>query len=138
MTVTDERSAFYWQRYAAGGDYLARQATAHLAALRRGVGREPGSVPAMWPFYTQINDAGAATSAYAAEHAALTLFAIHQQSQSRPMHRAGIGFGSAVMRLRLHGDGRIDWSKSSPVDRRFNSAATATDLTELVMHLRGW
>ncbi|MFG2043924.1 type I-E CRISPR-associated protein Cse2/CasB [Dactylosporangium sp. NPDC048998] len=149
MSTTDERPLFYWQRYVAGGARFASSAGADLAALRRGVGRLPGSVPAMWPFYTQINSDGRTTARYAAEHAALTLFAIHQQSQATSMHRPGIGLGTAVLRLRQHGQRRgggpapatgpaaPDWSKESPVDRRFNSAATASDVTELVLHLRG-
>ncbi|MER7283945.1 type I-E CRISPR-associated protein Cse2/CasB [Dactylosporangium sp. NPDC000244] len=149
MSITDERPQFYWQRYRAGGARFASRAGADLAALRRGVGRLPGSVPAMWPFYTQINPDGRTTARYAAEHAALILFAIHQQSQATSMHRPNVGLGTAVLRLRQHGPRRTggpapatgpaapDWTKSSPVDRRFNSAATASDLTELVLHLRG-
>jgi CRISPR system Cascade subunit CasB len=146
---TDERPLFYWQHHLAGGARFAGRAGADLAALRRGIGRSPGSVPAMWPFYTQINPDGRATARYAAEHAALTLFAVHQQSQAACMHRNGVGLGTAVLRLRQHDQPRAagpasatgpaapDWSKEHPVDRRFNSAATASDLIELVLHLRG-
>lgn len=160
QTRADE-SGFYWCRHTAGqGQWNTRVGRrepegppgAELAALRRGLGREPGFVPGMWRFYTKTNESGTCTPEYAAEHAALTLFALHQQSQARPMHRLGVGLGNAVLALRRHtgrpaGTGQttgeaderehVDWSKTHPVDRRFAAAATATDLIELVAHLRG-
>jgi CRISPR system Cascade subunit CasB len=105
---------------------------ADLAALRRGIGREPGSVPAMWPYYTTLDPEGHLTRQLRAEHVALTLFAVHQQSLPTPVHQAGIGLGKAVLALR-------DSEKFSPaaVDRRFAAAATATTLDEAAHHLRG-
>jgi CRISPR system Cascade subunit CasB len=159
-----EEPTFYWTRHTnGGGQWNTRSGRrqpagppgADLAALRRGVGREPGSVPAMWPFYLMTNPDGTWTREYAAEHAALTLFATHQQSQARPMHRRAVGLPTAVLALRQHrpataataqaaaaAEGQTDrqtpdWSKIDAVDRRFNAAATSADLTELVMHLRG-
>jgi CRISPR system Cascade subunit CasB len=158
MTSVDAPPLFYWARYTSGNGRWRRTAGrspegppgVELAALRRGLGREPGSVPAMWPFYVLTNDEGERTPEFDAEHAALTLFAVHQQSQALPMHRAGIGLGTAVLELRKRRGGgppdtsaktaagsAPDWSKVDAVDRRFGAAATATDLDELVMHLRG-
>lgn len=178
---TPSQEDWYWCRHTNGdGTWSTRVGRrtpegppgADLAALRRGLGREPWSVPAMWPFYVQTGPPQEATKKYtaeqAAEHAALTLFAVHQQAQERPMHRAGVGLGTAAFMLRQHaesarsGDERakgkqangtaaeskqvngstaepkqVDWSRIDPVDRRFAAAATATDLTELVLHLRG-
>jgi CRISPR system Cascade subunit CasB len=86
----------------------------------------------MWRYYTRLNAQGHQTAALEAEHLALTLFAIHQQSKAKPMHRVGDGLGTAVLALRND-------SSSSPeaVDRRFAAAATATSLAEIGMHLRG-
>jgi len=103
-----------------------------LAALRRGIGREPGSVPAMWPYYTTLTENGALTHPLRAEHLALTLFAVHQQSQRQPVHREGVGLGSAMLALRRDQD-----SSPDAVDRRFAAAATATSLSEVAHHLRG-
>jgi len=105
---------------------------ADLAALRRGAGRPPGSVPAMWRFYTALSADGGVSPRLAAEHHALTLYAIHQQSQSKPMHQQGNGVGSAAKALRASGTFSPD-----AVDRRLNAAATATSLEECAYHLRG-
>ena len=102
-----------------------------LAALRRGVGREPGTVPQMWPYYRELNAAGALTNRLRAEHLALTLFGVHQQSKSEPMHRRNISIGAALGVLRL--SGRF----SQPaVESRFAACATATSLAEASQHLR--
>lgn len=119
---------FFWQQFADG----TRPDGADLAALRRGVGREPGSVPEMWRYYTTLTADGQLTAALVAEHLALTLFAVHQQSRTQPMHRDGIGLGSALLALKRSGRFSDD-----AVDRRFAAAATATSLPELAVHLRG-
>ncbi|GLY68777.1 type I-E CRISPR-associated protein Cse2/CasB [Amycolatopsis taiwanensis] len=134
---TEARPArHFWERVVAeDGKWRATEGgapTAELAALRRGVNREPGDVAEMWPFYTTLRSDGTLSEALRAEHLALTLFAVHQQSVARPMHAAGIGLGTAIRALR-------ESTKFSPdaVDRRFSAAATATSLNELGMHLRG-
>ncbi|MCK9929611.1 type I-E CRISPR-associated protein Cse2/CasB [Frankia sp. Mgl5] len=119
---------FFWERPHAGG----RPDGADLAALRRGAGRDPGTVPQMWRYYTTLNQEGWGTPGLRAEHAALVLFAMHQQSQTRLMHAAGVGLGAAVRCLR-----ESDKFSSDAVDRRFEAAATATSLSEASYHLRG-
>lgn len=112
-----------------------------LAALRRGTGREAGTVAEMWPFYVSLvsdhdlarrDDAAQVPIALQAEHIALTLFGLHQQSQSQPMHERGSGVGDAVLALRQSGRFSED-----AVDRRFAQTATATSLAEVARHLRG-
>ncbi|OHV33121.1 type I-E CRISPR-associated protein Cse2/CasB [Pseudofrankia sp. EUN1h] len=100
--------------------------------MRRGVGREAGSVPEMWGFYRMLTATGRASEKLQAEHTALTLYAVHQQSISDSMHRPGVGLGRALLRLRQSGTFSVD-----AVDRRFNAAATATSLDEASYHLRG-
>jgi len=126
---------YYWERHTEGdGQWRGeeRPAREDLAALRRGLGREAGEVPQMWPFYQTLNEQGRLTWELSAEHLALTLFAVHQRGKDRPVHRADIGLGTAMLALRRSG-------KYSPeaIDRRFSAAATATSLTELTGHLRG-
>lgn len=135
MTENTPTRRFYWQRHTDGQgswDKHGGPPGAHLAALRRGIGREPGSVPEMWPHYTTLTDNGALTQRLRAEHLALTLFAVHQQSQLRPVHREGVGLGSAMLALRHDQN-----SNQEAVDQRFATAATATSLNELAHHLRG-
>lgn len=126
---------YYWEWHTDGdGQWRGkdRPSGEDLAALRRGLGREACEVPQMWPFYQNLNEQGHLTRDLAAEHLALTLFAVHQQGKDRPVHRAGVGLGTAMLALRRSG-------KYSPeaIDRRFSAAATATSLTELAGHLRG-
>ncbi|TDD49004.1 type I-E CRISPR-associated protein Cse2/CasB [Saccharopolyspora elongata] len=109
-----------------------------LAAMRSGLGRPAGSVPALWPFYTCPVDEQAALRGdvsveQAAEHAALALFGLHQQAQSIPMHRPKINLGKALKVLR----GKEE--KVSPValDARVAAAATATSVPALLYRLRG-
>ncbi|GIF04424.1 type I-E CRISPR-associated protein Cse2/CasB [Actinoplanes siamensis] len=154
MSSDSRESRFYWTRHTTGdgrwiraGDGNGMPPGADLAKLRRGLGREPGDVPEMWRFYTTLNREGNKTAWLAGEHDALALFALHQQSQSRPMHRAGVGLGTAVRALRnFNGDGAQKQSndRGTPkqdrieaVDRRFAAAATASSRSELVLHLRG-
>lgn len=135
-----QRRPRYWERYTDGGGKWSGKdgpPGADLAALRRGIGREPGAVPEMWPFYTTLNDAGRATKPLQAEHTALTLFAVHQQSQRNPMHVAGIGLGEAVRALHTgRGAEQAKFSQEA-VNQRFAAAATATSAAELAQHLRG-
>jgi CRISPR system Cascade subunit CasB len=126
---------FYWEKLTSGDGKWKRNEGApgaDLAALRRGVGREPGTVPEMWRFYITLVDTGVVTNRLRAEHTALTLFGVHQQSQKVPMHRTDHGLGTALRAVR-----RSDKFSEQAVDRRFTAAATATSMAELTLHLRG-
>ena len=91
---TPRRGRWYWETFSAENRY----AHADLAALRKGLGRRAGSVPQMWRFYRSVTSDGVTSSRLSAEHAALTLFATHQQSQHERMHQQRIGLGRAVRR----------------------------------------
>lgn len=117
---------------------LANQSAsvAMLAHLRHAVGKPPGSVPAVWSVTLADELAGPdagdePTAAETATHIALTLYAVHQQSASKPMHRRGYGLGRSVRELR-HTD-----SDTDPILRRFQAVGTAASLDELVHHTRG-
>lgn len=113
-------------------------ARATLAELRRGLGRPPGSVPAIWADTIGIlpESMGGrddrASRAEVATHIAVTLYALHQQGQAQPMHVPGVGLGSALQRLR-----GAENRSAEAVDRRFLALATASDLSEAAFHLRG-
>lgn len=102
-----------------------------LAALRAGLGHAALTVPAMWPHYTTSTD-GRVTPELEAEHAALSLFGLHQQSQSKPMHKRGEGLGTALRTLH-----RSDRFSAEAVDRRVAAAVNATSVPALVYRLRG-
>lgn len=133
--MTETRPPHYWQRHTDGAGAWTKRGPVpgeELAALRRGIGHEPGTVPQMWPYYTQLDGVGRLTDRLRAEHFALTLFAVHQQSQGRPMHRNDVGVGAVVLQLRIS-----DKFSAEAVDRRFGAAATATSVEEVAHHLRG-
>ncbi|MFJ3642874.1 type I-E CRISPR-associated protein Cse2/CasB [Streptomyces sp. NPDC090108] len=125
-----------------------------LRALREGLGREPGTVAGMRYLHrVELTDTARNAEhmprSYQAEHAALTLFGLHQHGAAKPVHRPGTGLGSACQALWLHqaadsqktGGRRLTTEQerrtATPVQRRLAAAATALDLDELVHHLRG-
>lgn len=121
-------------------------AVAALARLRRGAGREAGETPDLWnlidtdALHTQAEGSRQLSEqelvrAENALHAALTLWAFHQQSRGAPMHRRHSrerpgGLGAAVRRL-MQADGIDD-----PVRKRLVRAGTAPDLVTLTQRLR--
>ncbi|WP_425526270.1 type I-E CRISPR-associated protein Cse2/CasB [Streptomyces mirabilis] len=114
------------------------RAGAHLAALRSGVGRQAGMVPAVWPFSrtrigSQLRNTGALTRDLVAEHAALTVFGVHQQGRGTTVHTPGLSPGSAC-RLLLVRDAGVD---RTAIERRLGASLTSLDTGELAQHLRG-
>lgn len=121
-------------------------AVAALARLRRGAGREAGELPDLWnlidtdPLHTVAEGTQPLSEqelvrAENALHAALTLWAFHQQSRGVPMHRRHTrerpgGLGAAVRRL-MPADGT-----DAPVRKRLVRAGTAADLVTLTQRLR--
>lgn len=143
MTTTTRLA--YWQRYIDNDGRwrgARRPEGADLAALRRGIGRAPGTVPGMWPYYTggpehdvyadPRSDTWQPHPAFVAQHHALTLYGLHQQSQTAAAHKPGVGVGAAVAALhRVHG------ASSEAIDRRFLACVSAASVDELAVHLRG-
>lgn len=135
---------FYWERFCGADGWVDPKKVppgADLSALRSGLGRAPGTVPAMWRLHgLDISEdqaqRGYADPRYAAEHHALTLYGVHQQSVDRPMHRPGVGVGSAVRLLHVHNRPDED-GNSEAIDRRFFAAVTAGSVDEVAHHLRG-
>lgn len=110
-----------------------------LAELRRGLGREPGTVPEMWPHYTQLTVDGRLSRRLRAEHLALSLFGMHQQSHTQAMHQPGKSLGRALREF--HQETREappgSDTTANAVDKRLAALATATSFPELAEHLRG-
>ncbi|MFE5492611.1 type I-E CRISPR-associated protein Cse2/CasB [Streptomyces virginiae] len=146
MTEKDHTQHRIWHRYTAA-DGTWRRKTGNpadqrppgedLAVLRRGLGRPAGTVLEMFPFYTcPVDDfaarRGEVSAAQEAEHTALALYGLHQQSQDRPMHRDSIGLGRAMLELRRH-----ERSSEAAVDARFQQAFSATSTPALQLRLRG-
>lgn len=124
----------YWGRHREGdgwnGDMPGGPPGEELAALRAGLGRAAASVPAMWPYYTTPTD-GRVTRMLEAEHGALALYGLHQQSQSVPMHRRNAPLGRALHELRLR-----DRFSSDALDRRVAATVESESLPALLYRLR--
>lgn len=115
-------------------------ATATLARLRRCDPAAVGSEPLVWevtlgdlPAELRWDDAS--SPAEQAIHAALVLYATHQQSNQSPVHVRGARLGGAVRRLaevRGH-NGEPDESSI----RRLHQAVLANDAPGRLHHLRG-
>lgn len=112
-------------------------AVATLAILRRGVGREPGddarlipyTIEGIYPHSRTLPDEP--LPAETAAHAAMTLFALHQQSRrERSMHERGYSFGRSARLLGRHTD-------RDGVRRRYNALTTAEQWDEILHHVRG-
>ncbi|MBF4460960.1 MULTISPECIES: type I-E CRISPR-associated protein Cse2/CasB [unclassified Rathayibacter] len=120
-------------------------ATASLARLRRAATGAPGADPLVWgetldglPVEYHGVDGGV-TSAERAAHAAITLYAVHQQSKQIPMHRPGVSLGRAVARLAAVNapPGSEERPGEAAVVRRFLALGTAATFDETVRHARG-
>lgn len=146
--MTEERitKPRIWHRHiAADGTWRRKNGTAaekrppgeELAVLRLGLSRPAGTVLEMFAFYTcPIDDfaacRGEVSAEQEAEHMALALYGLHQQSQDWPMHRGGVGLGRAMRELRSH-----DRTSDEAVDSRFQQAFAATSPPALQLRLRG-
>ncbi len=116
---------------------------AALANLRRGIGHKPGELPELWgEFLSQMPEEmygfSGPSQAENAVYTALTLFALHQQGHELPgdpMYREDVKLGTAAARL-IIGETDAD-SAFDRVRRRFNMAATASDIEEFTHHLCG-
>ena len=126
------------------------QRRARLAELRRGVGHQPGDLPALWGSFLQelpkglwgretaAGECRKPSEAEWAVYLALTLYALHQQGEENiSMNEKGCTLGRAVRLLAQNSAAAAqDWTESS-VLRRFNALATADSMPEVSHHLRG-
>lgn len=121
-------------------DYLhgSPAARADIAKLRRALGKPAGSVPEVWEYTLAVVppalqwDRDEPNRAEQSAHAALTLFALHQQSMTVPAHRPSVTFAEAVSQLTHH-----EQRSEQAVTRRFLAVATAGSMDEMLTHIRG-
>ncbi|MGW1110861.1 type I-E CRISPR-associated protein Cse2/CasB [Streptomyces albidoflavus] len=99
-----------------------------LSALRAGLGKKAFTEPRLWQYYTTPTD-GRVTLELEAEHAALALYGLHQQSQEQPMHRQGVRTGRALRALHQR------YSEEA-TDRRVAQAVGATSAAAFAYRLR--
>ena len=117
---------------------------AELAELRRGIGHQPGDLPALWGSFLEAMPEsfwGGEGPSHAewAVYLALTMYALHQQGKdTSSMNEQGMTLGKAVRRLaeKNAASSGQNWDESS-VLRRFNALATAASMPEAAHHLRG-
>ena len=116
---------------------------AELAELRRGVGRAPGELPALWgAFLTDFPEEwygyrGEPSREEWAVYTALTMFALHQQGndfRTKWMDTDDRRFGQAVRMLAPTNDDSDE--ALNRVRNRFNIIATSANIRELANHLR--
>jgi CRISPR system Cascade subunit CasB len=110
---------------------------AALARLRRALTADPGANPEVWAETLQrmphqyIGKDVRVTRHERAVHAALCLYALHQQGRGERMHAPDRSLGRSVSRLAR------DTGNEAAVRRRFQALATATNLDETLNHARG-
>ena len=143
--------------YQAVGDYVSRRLNeygrnakegyvrAHLAQLRRGIGRIPGDAPEIWGILfadmpeEMMSRNGKPTKEEWAVYTALTLYALHQQGndiQEKNMHQQNFRLGLSVAMLVKDEEKDRDRNRDR-IAQRFNAFATASDMQEAAYHLRG-
>lgn len=132
MGKIPHRGKWFWEDFDP-----AKSSGSDLADLRAGLNRDAGAVPAMWRHYRSfvpdsVDVSWRAPDGMVAEHAALSLFGVHQQGQRTLVHVGGKPIGRVLRSLRSMPDVSEDG-----VDRRFTAAATAQSAKELAGHLRG-
>lgn len=111
---------------------------AALARLRQAYGKAIGMNPVILAWTVQelptrgADPAGGPSPEELAAHTAVTLFAIHQQSnRETSMHRRGDGFGYATAQLVRK------TTNTEGVVRRFSALGTANHWDEVLTHARG-
>ena len=113
-----------------------------MAALRHADAATPGTDAQVWevtlgrlPDELLGHGATPATAAEQAVHAAVVLYAIHQQSRSEPMHVPGIGLGQAVRTLSARRSGGPEWDPGTI--SRFQHLCRAQQWGIRIENLRG-
>lgn len=117
----------------------AARARGSLSRLRRAVAQVPGEDPECWWEVSEHilgdlpeADRGRGDDASSAEWAAfvaITLFSLHQQSNIRPMHVAGVSLGRAVGQLRRQ-------VGSESIKPRLDAVMVATTEAGIRYHVR--
>jgi CRISPR system Cascade subunit CasB len=111
---------------------------AALARLRRGVGKEAGSVPELWQYLYEgfpdelMGKGNAPSYAENAAHTALTLYAMHTQGSGNVHEKDAGSLGTAANKLK-----RARPNSEPGIKRRFDALAAARTAAEISLHARG-
>ena len=119
-------------------------ARALRAQLRGALSREAGSVPELWDLTLDDRPGylgDEPTRGERAVHGALTLWALHQGSNTRPMHDTSDRPRSFASAIRVVAEGQKGQSgdkcaEETPIYRRFSAAVQAPTFEGLLVHLR--
>lgn len=127
--------------YAKGdGEAASAGAASQLAQLRQGNINTPGADPRTWEVTIcsipeeLLGREDRPNDAELSIHAAITLFAFHQQSKRTPMHEPGKRFGRAMWELARTRGGGADLDPGTII--RFRQVVTAGSHAMRVRHLR--
>jgi len=110
--------------------YVAKRPDA-LAALRGSAGRPLTEAVASWPYVMRVTSSWEKQEA---AHITLSLYAVHQQSQSTPMNCAGWGLGESCRRLASAR--RKNGGSEGGIRSRFQVALAAETPDEIAPRLR--
>lgn len=111
-----------------------------LAELRRGVGKRPGELPQLWGLFlrdlpeTMMGRGAEPSREEWAVYTALTLYALHQQGSDPANHSVNVrgqGLGRSAAKLVADDEDALE-----RIQRRFNRVALASDLPDMLPHLR--
>lgn len=111
-----------------------RKNVAALAALRRGLGKEPGTAPEMYPYVVPFLPDGSRPRQEMAYYLVASLFAWHQKDWSGA-DAPGLGGSLARLRLKQAEDRNMSVELGDSVERRF-VALLNTGRNDLSDHLR--
>ena len=124
------------KRYLSEDSRKHARARADLANLRRGLTAGPGERVEIWDL-TQVDVSDNApdepTREEFAVHVAMTLYAAHQQSRTKPMHRPGEGLGHAAHSVVGYGE-----DENPSARARFDALVMSSTPRELRRHLRSF
>lgn len=114
-------------------ELAAREDRAGLAALRRGLGHEPGTVAEMYPYVEPFLTADAPRARVAAFYLVASLFGLHPVHAEAPGgYAARHGFGATLRAIRLRPESP---EEDTGVAKRF-TALLECDRSALSVHLR--
>ena len=107
-----------------------------MANLRHGIGKRPGEIPELWGMIfdnipAELMGHNAASNAEWAIYTALTLYALHQQSNDTNMNQKDMSVGRAAARLVKNED------DTKRILNRLNLVVTSVSPEDLAYHLRG-
>lgn len=145
MSKRKEIDAYVNKKLAFLAEASEALSSAELAKLRRGVGRIPGENPGLYGFFLQdmpeefwsLN--GEVTEAEWACYLAVTLYSLHQQSNSPKLHNMHTSkkresLGSALRKLAA---AQGDTNAGERMQKKLQMVITSKDMSELSHHLKG-